>query len=66
MPKITQEQITKYEMSNEQLSALVNALIALCQREGILPTDQMELLGELQTLASDETYISFNELEELF
>jgi len=53
-------------MNKEQLSALVNALIALCQREGILPTDQTELLGELQTLASDETYISFNELEELF
>ena len=52
-------------MNNEQLSTLVNALIALCQREGILPTDQLGLLGELQTITADEMYISFNELEEL-
>lgn len=52
-------------MNNEQLSAIVNALIALCQRHDILPTDQSELIEELQTMASDITYISFNELEEL-
>lgn len=53
-------------MNKEQLNALVNGLIALCQRNDILPTESDELLDELQNIASGELYISKNELETLF
>ena len=53
-------------MSKEQLTALLNGLIALCQQYDILPTESNELLDELQSIASNEIYISKNELETLF
>lgn len=45
-------------MSNEELKALCNALIALAQREGLLPTDSGLLADKLQEMASDEMYVS--------
>lgn len=50
-------------MSKEQLEALVISLIALCQRENILPTESDSLCDELQLIASDEVYISKSELD---
>lgn len=50
-------------MNNEQLTALVTELIALCQRYDLLPTDSKELADELQDLASNEMYISKEELD---
>ena len=45
--------------------AIINALIALCQREGILPTNSGELADEIQQLAADEMYISRMYIEDL-
>lgn len=45
--------------------AIINALIALCQREGILPTNLGELADEIQRLAADEMYISRMYIEDL-
>ena len=50
-------------MNNEQLEALVVELIALCQRNDLLPTESDELADELQALASNEVYISKSELD---
>jgi hypothetical protein len=50
-------------MSNNELTALVNELIALCQRNDLLPTNSEELADELQDLASNEIYISKSELD---
>lgn len=44
---------------------IINALIALCQREGILPADSSELADEIQRIASDEMYISKMQIEEI-
>lgn len=49
-------------MERCELAALTNALIALCQREGVLSTNSDELADELQSLAADEVYISKSEL----
>ena len=51
-------------MNNEQLKALVVELIALCQRNDLLPTDTDALSDELQELAANEMYISKMELED--
>lgn len=53
-------------MNVGQLTALINGLIALCQRHDILPTGSEELADELQSIASDEMYISKMEIETLF
>ena len=53
-------------MNNEQLTALVNELIAYCQRHDLLSTDSEMLADQLQELASNEMYISKSEIEELF
>lgn len=45
--------------------AIINALIALCQREGILPADSDELADEIQRLTSDEMYISKMDIENI-
>lgn len=45
--------------------AIINALIALCQREGILPTNLGELADEIQRLVADEMYFSRMEIENL-
>lgn len=45
-------------MSNEELKALCNALIALAQREDFLPTDSNSLADILQEMVSDEMYVS--------
>lgn len=45
--------------------ALLNALIALCQRNNLLPTSTDELADELQRLAADEMYISKMDIEAL-
>lgn len=45
--------------------ALLNAVIALCQRNDLLPTDTDELADELQRLAADEMYISKMDIETL-
>ena len=45
--------------------AIINALIALCQREGILPTNLGELAGEIHRLVADEMYVSRMEIENL-
>lgn len=45
--------------------AIINALIALCQREGILPTSLDKLADEIQRLAADEMYISKMYIEDL-
>ena len=50
-------------MNNAQLTALVTELIALCQRNDLLPTNSEELADELQDLASNEMYISKSELD---
>lgn len=49
-------------MSNNQLTAICNGLIALCQRYDLLPTDGYALADELQSIAADECYISKNEI----
>jgi len=51
-------------MDNKQLAALCNGLIALCQRYDLLPTEGESLADEMQAIASDECYISKNELLE--
>lgn len=51
-------------MNKEELTALVNGLIALCQNYDLLPTDTDTLSDELQELAADEMYISKMELED--
>lgn len=43
--------------------AIINALVALCQREGILPTNLGELAGEIQRLVADEMYMYVSRLE---
>lgn len=45
--------------------AIINALIALCQREGILPTNLGELADEIQRLVADEMYVSKMYIENL-
>ena len=50
-------------MNNDQLTALVNGLIALCQRNDLLSIDSSELADELQEITSDEMYISKMELD---
>ena len=45
-------------MNNNQLTALCNGLIAICQRNDLLPTDAEELADELQSIAADECYVS--------
>lgn len=45
-------------MGNEELTALCNALIALAQREELLPNESGLLVDKLQEIASDEMYIS--------
>ena len=49
-------------MTGEQKTALIHALVALCQRNDLLPTDCNSLTDALQTLVSDELYISASEL----
>lgn len=49
-------------MNAEQLTAICNGLIALCQRYDLLSTDGFELADELQAIAADECYISENEI----
>ena len=44
-------------MTRAELKALVNGLIALCQREGILSTETDYLATQLRLLAADEIYI---------
>lgn len=44
---------------------LLNALIAFCQREGLLPTDSDSLADMLQQLAADEMYISKMDIESI-
>ena len=44
-------------MNEQELKAIINGLIALCQREDILPTDSDNLADEVQRLAEDEMYI---------
>jgi len=50
-------------MNREQMKALIVELIALCQRNDLLPTESDELADELQALISNEVYISKCELD---
>ena len=52
------------KMNNEQLEAMLNGVIGLCQMEGLLSTNAEELADQLQTAASGEMYISKQELLE--
>lgn len=45
-------------MGKKELNALVIGLIATCQSNDILPTTTNELADELQSIASNEMYIS--------
>lgn len=49
-------------MSDKQLKALCNGLIALCQRYDLLPTNEDALVSELQIIASDECPIAEDDL----
>ena len=49
-------------MDNKQLKALCNGLIALCQRNDLLPTSTDALVSELQDIASDEYFITEDDL----
>lgn len=52
-------------MSKKELEALVNGLIAMCQREDLLPTEINALCDELQSISS-EMYIPKSELVYFF
>ena len=49
-------------MNKYELKALVIELIALAQRNDILPTDTEDLADELQSLVANEMYIPKAEL----
>ena len=50
-------------MTSTELTVLCTELIALCQRNDLLPTSSNELADELQSLASYEMYIPKTELK---
>ena len=45
-------------MSENEYTAIINGLIALCQNYDILPTNGNELADELQSIAANQCYIS--------
>ena len=49
-------------MGKNELNAVINGLIALCQANDLLPTTTDELADKLQSIASSEMYISKAEL----
>lgn len=49
-------------MSEQELQALCNGLIAYCQRNSLLSTNADMLADQLQALASDEMHIPKTEL----
>lgn len=49
-------------MGKRELVALVNELIALCQRHDLLPVSGSDLADELQDIVANEIYISKQEL----